>query len=49
MDNVLEEVAVLVLEDLLSDCEDTITNSVCEATPARWKSVVPVTPSCERE
>lgn len=36
MDNTLEEMAVLVLEDLLSACEeDTVANSMCEATPAR--------------
>lgn len=48
MGNILEEMAVLVLEDLLPDCKETITDSACEATPAQWKSVVPVTPSCER-
>lgn len=45
MGNILEEMAVLVLEDLLPDCKETITDSACEATPAQWKSVVPVTPA----
>lgn len=49
MDKVLEEMAVLVPEDLLSAHVDTIADSLYKATPARWESVVPATHSCEPE